>query len=131
MFSLQSSALDEDDRDFKRTRKPVEEAEEKPILIVNRDYHSSHKAKKRRMESDHDSGTRNKLSNDDPSEEVKSEVKLREEDASRTKDDERKKDEDGLKKKDDQQSVENERSERKRDNLSGNCRREIQAILTN
>ena len=83
------------------------------------------------MESDHDSGTRNKLSNDDPSEDVKSEVKLREEDASRTKDDERKKDEDGLKKKDDQQSVENERSERKRDNLTGNCRREIQAILTN
>ena len=111
--------LDEDDRDFKRTRKPVEEDEEKPILIINRDYHSSHKAKKRRAESDQDIGTRIKLSKDDTVEDVDSELKSKEEEVSRTKDDERKKDEDSLKKKDDQQSVENERYEKKRENLPG------------
>ena len=111
--------LDEDDRDFKRTRKPVEEEEEKPISIINRDYHSSHKAKKRRAESEHDSGTRIKLSKDDTVEDAESEVKSKEEESSRTKDDEKKKDEDSSKKKDDQQFVENERSEKKRENLSG------------
>jgi hypothetical protein len=114
--------LDEDDRDFKRTRKPVEETEEKPILIINRDYHSSHKAKKRRIEADHDSGTRIKLSKDDTSEDVKTEVKfkIKEEESSRTEDDERKKDEDASKKKDDEQSVEHDRSEKKREISSGN-----------
>ena len=116
--AAESSVLDEDDRDFKRTRKPVEEEEEKPISIINRDYHSSHKAKKRRAESDHDSGTRIKLSKDDAVEDTESEPKSKEEGDSRTKDDEKKKDEVSSKKKDDQQSVENERSEKKRENLS-------------
>ncbi len=120
--------LDEDDRDFKRTRKPVEETEEKPILTINRDYHSSNKAKKRRIESDYDSGIRSKLSKDDTLEDVKSEVKVKEQEGSRTKDDERKKDEDSSKKKDDEQSVENDRIEKKRESSSGKYCKKISRV---
>lgn len=108
--------LDEDDRDFKRTRKPAEDNEEKPILTVNRDYHSSHKAKKRRVEADDESGTRIKLSKDDTSEDEKSEAKSR---VKEEKDDEMDDDEDNLKKRDDEKSGEHDRSEKKREGSSG------------
>ena len=113
--------LDEDDRDFKRTRKPVEETEDRPIAIVNRDYHSSNKPKKRRIE-EHESGPRIKLSKDDSLEDVKPEVKVKvkEEEDSRKKEDERKKDEDDSKKKEDEQSAEHDRTEKKRESSSGN-----------
>lgn len=114
--------LDEDDRDFKRTRKPVEETEDRHIAILNRDYHLSHKAKKRRIESEHESGPRIKLSKDDTSEDVKSEVKvkIKEEEGSRKKEDERKKDEDNSNKKEDEQSAEHDRIEKKTESSSGN-----------
>ncbi|XP_028406262.1 RNA-binding protein 26-like [Dendronephthya gigantea] len=113
--AAESSVLDEDDRDFKRTRKPTEDIEEKPILTVNRDYHSSHKGKKRRIEADHDSGTRIKLSKDDTMEDEKSEAKER---MKEEKDDEMEDNEDNLKKKDDEKSGEHDRSEKKREGSS-------------
>ncbi|XP_046853360.1 RNA-binding protein 27-like isoform X3 [Xenia sp. Carnegie-2017] len=74
----ESSVLDEDDRDFKRTRKPVEEVEEreeKPILTIHRDtYQSSQRAKKRRSESDRDiSAPRVKVLKNEPTEDIKDE----------------------------------------------------------
>ena len=108
--------LDEDDRDFKRTRKPVEEIEDRPILTINHDHQTSHKAKKRRIESEHEGGTRIKLSRDDTSEDARSEVKakIKEEENSRTKDDERKKNEDN------EQSDEHDRIGKKKECSSGN-----------
>ena len=130
-ISLQSSVLDEDDRDFKRTRKPTEEIEEKPILTINRDYHSSYKAKKRRVESDHDSGARIKHSKHNISDDIKSEMKvkmkdseeeddIKEEESSREEDEDHKKSEDiSEKKDDDEQSSEQDKSEKKRESSSG------------
>lgn len=116
--------LDEDDRDFKRTRKPVEETEEKPILTTSRDYHSYHKAKKRRVESDHDTVIRIKVSRDDSTEDAKSDVKTRikEEESSRKIEEEsyRKRDEDSSRKKDEENSQKKEEDSSAKKNEKSN-----------
>lgn len=104
----QSSVLDEDDRDFKRTRKPTEEVEEKSISTSTRESHFGFKPKKRRAEHDHDGGLRNKVSRDDSIDGVPTEGKGKQAT-------------DGLRKKEgsDEYQVELERSDRPRESSSG------------
>lgn len=67
--------MDEDDRDFRRTRKPTEDVEERAISTANRDAYMGYKFKKRRAEPDHDAGLRSKISRDDASDAISTDSK--------------------------------------------------------